>query len=224
MKGKVLGSVQPAYLAWLPFFERMKVADVFIYLDDVEYSKNSFHNRNCIKTPQGVHILTVPILYKGNSKAFISQIKIDYSQKWQDKHWKTIQHCYRKAKYFDDLSPGIFNILMRPWESLADLTVEFLDFFRGYLGIQTPCFRSSMVAVQGAANEKLVNLCKYFSADYFIVKPSTEEYHPASAFKDHGIEFQFFVAYNKIYPQLYGKFLPGLSILDYAMNCGPNSF
>jgi hypothetical protein len=224
MSGKVLGSVQPAYLAWMPLFERMKMSDVFVYLDDVEYSKNSFHNRNRIKTPDGPLVLTVPVLYSGNSKAFISQIRIDYTQNWQVKHLKSIQQNYQKAKYFEEVSGGLQAILMNKQETLADLNVTLLEFFRNYLGIQTPCYRSSRISVEGTANEKLINLCRYFGADYFIVKPGTEDYHPVEFFRSRGVEFKLFTARNEAYPQLYGDFLPYMSVLDYAMNCGPNSF
>ena len=72
----ILSCVQPSYLAWIPFFKRIRSGDIFVYLDDVEYSKNSFHNRNYIKGPQGEILLTVPVKYKGYSHKYISQIQI----------------------------------------------------------------------------------------------------------------------------------------------------
>jgi len=223
MSSKVLGSVQPTYLAWIPLFERMKMADVFIYVDDVEYTRGSF-NRNRIKTANGPLMLTVPVHFDGDSKSFISQVKIDYSHKWQVPHWKSIEQNYQKAKYFGDVFSSVKSILTTKHETLADLNVALIEFFRQYLGVKTPCYRSSQILVEGLANEKLVNLCRHFGADHFIVKPGTEEYHPSEFFKSRGIEFKYLIASNKVYPQLYGDFLPGLSILDYAMNCGPNSF
>lgn len=221
---KVLGAIQPAYLAWVPFFERMSISDVFIYLDDVEYSKNSFHNRNSIKTSQGPLTLTVPVLYKGNSKAFISTININYTDRWNIKHWKSIESNYNRAKYFDEVAFLINPILMKNWESLADLNIALIEMFRTYLGISTPCYRSSEIKVKGTANDKLVGLCHQFDADGFIVKPNTDHYHPRSYFKEKGIDFKYFSPNNNHYQQLFGDFCSGLSILDYAMNCGRNSF
>jgi hypothetical protein len=219
--GRVLGCVQPSYLAWIPFFERMKISSVFIYLDDVKYSKNSFHNRNRIMTPQGPLLLTVPVLYTGNSNTYISQIKIDYRHKWAKKHWRSIEQNYRKAIYFDQLSEGIKNILYFQWDTLADLNIELINYFKNYLGIKTPCHRSSQIPVEGKANEKLVNICRYFGADHFIVKQNTEDYHPEDYFNERGIEFTYFTTQKIRYAQLSDVFEDGLSILDYAMNCGP---
>ncbi len=220
----ILGSIQPSYLAWIPFLERVKKSDVFIYLDDVEYSKNSFHNRNRIKTSNGPLTLTVPVLYSGNSKKFINSINIDYKQNWQAKHWKSIEYSYAKSPFFWEAGAMVKEILFKQYETLADLNIAFIESFRNYLGIKTPCYRSSEITVEGTANDKLINLCHHFGATKFIVKPGTEEYHPKEYFQNGGIDFEYFTATNQTYPQMHGPFIPGLSILDYAMNCGPDSF
>ncbi len=220
----ILGSVQPSYLAWIPLFERMKMSDVFVHLDDVEYSKNSFHNRNHIKTSQGDMILTVPVLYTGHSKTFINEIQIDYTKPWQKKHWKAIELAYTKAPYFREVGPRVREMLFTHWKNLADLNIAIIAFLKGYIGIHTPTYRSSEINVGGLANEKLVNMCKKFSADYFLVKHNTEDYHPKEYFSKYGIAFTYFNPPQRQYPQLYGSFIPNLSALDYAMNCGPNSF
>lgn len=220
----ILGSVQPSYLAWIPLFERMKMSDVFVHLDDVEYSKNSFHNRNRIKTQNGPLTLTVPALYTGHSKENLNQIKIDYSKPWQKKHWKSIEFAYGKAPFFKEVGPPIMDLLLSSWDTLADLNISIIEFFKKYLGIQTPTHRSSQLKVEGIANQKLVSLCKEFKADHFIVKPDTEEYHPKDFFASHGIAFTYFAPPQRAYVQLHGPFIPHLSALDYAMNCGPESF
>ena len=60
---KILSCLQPTYLPWIPFFERVILSDIFIILDDVEFSKNSNHNRNSIKTNSKQLLLTVPVKY-----------------------------------------------------------------------------------------------------------------------------------------------------------------
>ena len=222
---RVLGSVQPAYLAWIPFFQRMAQSDLFVYLDDVKYSKNSFHNRNQIKTPQGPAYLTVPVLYFGHSDATIEEIGIDNTSPWARKHWRTIVQSYSKAPYFSVLAPRLeADIYSHRWTTLGTLNVALAELFREFLGIATACHQSSRLRVEGEANEKLVNLCRTLGADGFIVKPGTEHYHPREHFEPHGIGFQHFTPEPLVYPQLHGEFVRGLSILDYAMNCGPGSF
>lgn len=219
----ILGCVQPSYLAWTPFLKRMQMSDVFVYLDDVEFSKNSFHNRNCIKSANGPLMLTVPVLHKGHSKDYICDININPNVSWSKTHWRTIEMNYKKAKYFKELAPLLQKIYSQDWERLADLNIALIELFKGYLGLRTPTYRSSELSIQAESNEKLVKICQELGATKFIVKPDTEHYHPKSYFESYGISLELFSYENQKYEQLYGEFIPDLSILDYAMNCGPAS-
>ena len=219
----VLGCVQPAFLAWVPFFQRMAASDVFVYLDDVEFSRNSPHNRNRILSAHGPQLMTVPVRYRGHSHAFICNIEIAQLRDWQRKHLRSIEMNYHRAPYFRDLDNPLRKIYGAPWLRLGDLNVALLDLFRDYLGIRTPCFRSSQMHVEGSGNEKLVNLCRRVGAMRFLVKPGTEHYHPPDYFAERGIELNPFHYSFDPYPQSLPGFVPALSVLDYAMNCGPSS-
>jgi hypothetical protein len=219
----ILGCVQPSYLPWIPFFKRMQMSDVFVYLDDVEFSKNSFHNRNRIKSASGPLMLTVPVLHKGHSKDHICDIKINPSANWAKAHWRAIEMNYSKARYFGGLAPLLEKIYAQSWEKLGDLNVALIELFKNYLGLRVSTHRSSELSIPGEGNEKLVRMCQKLGADKFIVKPNTEGYHPKSFFESRGISLEYLSYENKEYEQLYGEFVPDLSVLDYAMNCGPDS-
>ena len=114
--------------AWIPLFKRMEHGDVFVYLDDVEYSKNSSHNRNNIKTNNGKTLLTVPIMYKGNSRKFINQIPINNDLPWAKKHLKTIEMNYIKSPFFNEVKENILNdIYGNEWKTLGDLSISFIE-------------------------------------------------------------------------------------------------
>jgi hypothetical protein len=219
-----IGVVQPTYLPWLPFFERMAASDIFIYLDDVKYSKNSFHNRNAVKGPNGRIMLTVPVLYKGNSDALINEIFTDERTKWQDKHIKTIQQCYSKSQFYKHYNNELISLFEQKSGRLIDFILPIIEFLKRELGIKTPCYLSSQLNVPGNRNEKLVNLCKHFNGTHFIVKPGTEEYHPVCEFLPFGIKFYHLQYSNYQYAQLYGVFEPMLSAVDYLFNRGPGNF
>ena len=220
----ILAAVQPSYLAWIPFFARMKMADAFVYLDDDEFSKNSFHNRNRIKTRAGELLLTAAVNYKGNSRTAIKDIPLANNIPWRKKHWKTIQQNYNKAPYFNELKSFLTNYYETEWQTLGEMNIEFIEFFRAYVGIDIPCYCSSKLNAEGRNNVKLINLCKQLGATKFVVKPGTESYHPRELFLKNDITFEYFNYEQNTYPQLYGNFIPHLSILDFAMNCGPNNF
>jgi hypothetical protein len=224
-KGKrVVGIVQPTYLPWMPFFERMASCDVFIHLDDVKFSKNSFHNRNALKHAGGRGLLTVPVLYRGHSEAMINEILVDNRRHWNLTHWKSVQQWYSRAPFFEHYKERLEGLFMSSHERLIDVVMPWIQFLKEELRIETPCHLSSELNVQGSRNGKLVELCRKVEGDAFIVKPGTEDYHPPADFIPYGIEFVT-LTYSPIsYSQLYGKFEPHLSALDFILNCGPTDF
>ncbi len=215
---KILSCLQPTYLPWIPFFERVILSDVFIILDDVEFSKNSNHNRNFIKANSKQLLLTVPVKYKNH--IMIKDIEIDNKKNWKKKHWESIKQTYGKLLYFKNFSTELEEIYNKDWKYLSNLNIELIKFFVKYLKIKTNIFLSSNIRVEGNSNQKLINLCKYFDADTFVVKKNTEHYHPKKVFLENNIEFKYIS--NKIinYEQQGDNFIPSLSILDYVSNCG----
>jgi len=218
---KVIGIVQPTYLPWLPFFERMAVADEFVILDDVEFSKNSPHNRNRIKTSRGPLYLTVPVRYKGHSRDLISEMRIAENTRWNEKHLNSLRIHYARARHYaryDEVLAGLY-------AASPDLLVEaqwpFIDWMRREFGITTPVHFSSRIPAPGRANEKLVGIIRHLGGTHFIVKPGTEEYHPPAFFRERGIELRH-LSYTPVrHEQLHGEFLPHLSAIDLLLNCGP---
>src|ERR1043165_8343024 len=96
---------QPHYLPWLRYFEKIARSDVFIVLDDVQYEKNGFQNRNRIKTAQGWTYLTVPV--KKPTLRPICQIEVDNQTHWWEKHLRALEMCYRRAPYFERYWPEL---------------------------------------------------------------------------------------------------------------------
>jgi hypothetical protein len=219
-KDKILGCLQPTYLPWIPFFERIISSDIFIILDDVEFSKNSNHNRNCIKNNSEKLLLSVPVKYKNHIK--IKDIKIDNSKNWKHKHWQSIKQSYGKLTFFKSFYKELEKIYNRDWTHLSSLNIEIIKFFIEYFNIKTDIFISSNVNVDGNSNQKLINLCKYFDANFFIVKENTESYHPKNIFLENGIKFKYLPINKFNYKQQGNNFIPNLSVLDYASNNGLN--
>ena len=91
----MLSAHQPAYLPWLGYLDKIASADVFVFLDDVQFEKNSFINRNRIKTSQGAQWLTVPVRMKGHMYATLLNTSMDDSQPWRRKHLAAVALNYR---------------------------------------------------------------------------------------------------------------------------------
>ncbi|MBI2627886.1 MAG: WbqC family protein [Candidatus Niyogibacteria bacterium] len=209
---------QPAYIPWLGYFDKIARSDIHIFLDDAEYSKNNLFNRNKIKTSQGEMWLTVPVQYK--SDAPINQIKIDNSVNWREKHWKAISINYARAPYFKKYSDSFKEIYSQDWEFLSDLTVEMNKNIAGLLGIKTKFVKSSDLNVEGRKNEKLINLCLAIGADSYLSGQGAKTYMDGELFLQKNIKVQYQEFQPFVYEQLWGKFIPNLSVIDFLFNCG----
>jgi len=210
---------QPVYLPWLGFFHKMRSSDVFVFLDDVPFSKNSVENRNLIKTPQGKLWLTVPVRTVGRYGQLIRDVEIDNSQNWAEKHWKSLSMNYRKARFYSTHAPFFETLYSKDWSKLMHLSIEITDYMAGSFGIANKTLLSSSRGVEGTGTQRLVNICKKLGADTYLSGTGAKAYQDDSLFHEAKIRvvYQQFVV--EPYPQLYGRFIPNLSGVDYLMNC-----
>ena len=217
----MLSAHQPAYLPWLGYLDKIASSDVFVFLDDVQFEKSSFINRNRIKTLQGAQWLTVPVRMKGHMNATLLDIGMDNSQPWRRKHLAAVALNYRKARFFDYAYPRLEALLGAATQNLADFCWEQLRFWMVEFGIATRLVRQSQTPVEGTKSELVLNLCRQQGADAYLSGRLGRDYLDLASFEAHGIEVRFQHFNPQPYPQLWGAFEPGLSVLDYWMNCGP---
>lgn len=214
--------LQPTYLPWLGYFEQIHRADIFVFYDDVQYSKHSWQNRNRIKTPAGQLWLTVPTLKTEESRK-IRDMRIDNKLPWARKHLKSIKTFYCHSRYYNDYIPYFHEIYLRRWEHLADLNIECIRRICELLGIHRQFARSSELEVKGERSERLVKICQLFHADAYFSGQSAKDYLKEELFKKAGITVEYQVYKHPEYQQLFGEFVPYLSTIDLLFNCGSES-
>ena len=219
----ILSAHQPAYLPWLGYFEKIARADVFVYLDTVQFEKNSFINRNQIKTPQGASWLTIPIKIKGHTNASLRTTEIDESQPWRAKHLKSIEMNYRKSPRFEERFPKIQDLIKIPASNLAEYCFQQLQFWLVELAIDTRVVRSSELGIESAKSDLVLDLCQHLCADQYLSGALGKNYLLEDDFKQLGISIEYQNFPPKSYPQLWGEFIPYLSVLDWWMNTVGNS-
>ena len=149
---------QPQYLPWLLYFLKIQESDAFILLDTVSFQKNGLQNRNQIKTAQGAHWLTVPVMQQFGQK--IIDVQINNDTNWRRKHWETIQQCYRKAQAFKTHADSLEDLYTREWAGLNELNIESMTLMLRWMNIRTPILRSSQMQAKGAASDLILNLCR----------------------------------------------------------------
>jgi len=221
---KVVAIHQPNYLPWLGYFYKITNCDVFVFLDNVQYTKNSFINRNKIKTPQGAMWLTVGVLSKGEYGQSISETKIDSNVSWNKNHWKSICQNYARSPYLDKYKEYLESIYQRQWEYLADLNESLIKANCDMLSITNVEFiRASDLDLSGKGTELLINICQEVGADTYLSGFGGVKYMEEDKFRESGIELKYYNFENPTYHQLWGDFIPNLSIIDLLFNEGDGS-
>lgn len=211
---------QPYYLPWLGLFEKIRKSDVFVFLDNVTYSKNGYANRNRIKTPDGWHWLTVPVVNKNILQTPINDVKISNATNWCRKHWNSIQFNYGNAPFFENYKTFFKNVYEMKWELLAELNEYLIKKVCEFLGIETTFVNASMLDVEGTSTTHLVNICKILDANTYFSGSGGRNYLDCSLFEKEDINVIFQEFKIPPYSQLHGDFVPNLSVIDFLLNCG----
>lgn len=213
---------QPEHLPWTGFFHKMSVADAYVLLDVVQFTKNNWQNRNRLVDREGHEFwATVPVLMKGHLSGTIRDMLIDNTQKWRRKYWGRIEQAYCRHPHFGAYAPALREIVMRPCDRLVDLNVTLIDFFREALGIRTPIRMASDLGVSGKQSDLLLATCQATKADIYLSGPSGRDYLNRAVFEQAGIALDFHCFRAPVYDAPH--YLPGLSTLDILFNHGPQA-
>lgn len=218
-----LGVLQPSYLPWLGFFDQMRRVDAFVFLDDVQFTRRDWRNRNKIRTREGWAWLTVPVLQKSRFKQPLKETRIDDSAPWRRKHKEAIRAHYGQAPFFDLYFPSLESVYNKRRDFLLDLCFETLRIFQEALTIKTPTLKSSDLEVEAAKGEKILGICRKLDATHYLSGAAGMNYLSGEEFQRHGIALEVQDYQHPIYNQRYPGFVPCLSVIDLLFNVGERS-
>jgi hypothetical protein len=217
----IVGIHQPQFMPWLGYFDKIIKSDIFIFLDDVQYKKNEWQNRNRIKTAKGAQWLTVPVSFHFPEK--ITEVKVNNETDWRKNHLSSFTTNYSKAGYYNETLKLFADIYEKEWVSLSELNIAVIMRVIEFLGIKTRTIKSSEITSTGASTERLVSLCKELKADTYLSGAGGKDYLEESMFTQAGIKVIFQEYSHPAYYQCFEGFIPNLSILDLLFNCGLES-
>jgi hypothetical protein len=209
---------QPGYLPFSGFFKKIQSSDTFVFLDDVQFEKNDWDNRNKIRTAEGSMWLTVPVLHKFGQK--LNEVQIVNNQDWNRKHLKSIKLNYNKAPFFSKYWNTIESILEHKWVKLVDLNYALIEYFISELKIQNKTIRSSDLKIDASGSKKLLQICQVLNGTMYLSGELGKNYLDEKIFDDVGIKIIYEKYEHPVYNQIHGKFLPYMSIIDLLFNEG----
>jgi hypothetical protein len=215
--------LQPSYLPWLGHFEQLDYADLFIFLNDVQYTKNDWRNRNRIKGPHGPAWLTVPVRRLGLHTP-ICEARIDYATPWWERHLSLLWQLYRHAPYYDAVLELLRPRLLARPALLQDLTIPLTLDVAAYLGCNTRTVRSTELGVDAEdPNDRLVALCQRVGATEFYEGAAGRSYIDVPRFEAAGVRVVFQSYQHPTYTQAYPPFVSHLSVIDLLCQHGPEA-
>jgi hypothetical protein len=215
---------QPNYLPWLGYFDLIAQSDVWVWYDDVQYTRRDWRNRNRVAGPrESVEPvwLTVPVKSRGRYEQKICEVEIDHDRPWVRKHLETVRHCYGDAPWFGEVFALLSKVLARGHARLADLTIELNEELCRYLGLAPEFRRSSALGVAGDRQERLIEICRRLGATTYLSGPAARSYISPELFERAGLELRYIVYDYPPYDRGGRPFVPRLSILDPLVCLGP---
>jgi hypothetical protein len=213
---------QPEHLPWLGFFDKMLRCDSYVILENVQFKKRYFENRNKICTKEGWQWITVPVVTKGRYTQKINEVMIDNSLNWQRKYLGSIQTSYGKACYFNKFFPLLKEIIESDHQFLSTLNIELINLLKDYFRIDTPCFiASELVTSEFRGSDLILQLCLKTGADTYLSGPDGKNYLNLDQFQKYGIKVTYHNYAHPEYSQFHNsEFIPYMSAVDYIFNHG----
>lgn len=172
----IIAIIQPTFLPWCGYMSLIEYVDEVVFLDNVQFDKRSWQQRNRIKTSNGALTLTVPVISKNLFNQHIKDVKIDYRSTFQKKMIKSISQNYSKAKYFNDYSKEFFSLIENNHKSLLDLNIKLINFFCEKLKIELKFSFSSSLKLSSSKEQLILDICKLKNAKKYISAMGAKNY------------------------------------------------
>jgi hypothetical protein len=215
-----VGVIQSNYLPWRGYFDFIAAVDLFVVHDDLQFTKGDWRNRNRIKTPQGLHWMTVPVHYRHTAQ-LIGDTEIDRSRNWQREHLNLIETHLGRAPHVADVRRLLEPEFDAGHRTISSLNVALAGAINSYLSIRTPMRMSSEFRLTSSKTERLIELLTAAGATTYLSGPTARAYLEEERFREAGIHLEYKQYDYPAYPQLWGPFAGAVSIIDTIANCGP---
>lgn len=212
---------QPNYIPYPGVIYKALRSDVFVLLDDAQYSTSGMHNWNRIKTSNGITNLKIPVEQHLGDK--IKDVVVKDSLKWRQKHLKTIEMNYKKADNFRNIFREFSELLESEEQKLAGINEAILRWILKGFDMKCDIIKSSELGIKTGKEERILDIVSAVGGNVYYSGKGAASYQDEEDFESRGIRLEYSDYQPKEYRQLWGgTFIPDLSILDYIINEGFN--
>lgn len=217
--------MQPTFLPWLGYFALIHSVDNFVFLDDVQYSKQSWQSRNQIKGPDGPILLSLGVVRKP-SKPLIRKVRLADTG-FERKLLKSVEHNLARAPYFAVVYRVLIEAFERANGNLCELNLSIISSICALTGINTPTTRTSELGIskRDTRSDRLIAICQSLGGDTYISPPGAYGYLSSeNNFATSPITLEYFNFEHPAHKQLFGDFQSHMAVIDALAHVGPDDF
>lgn len=214
---------QPEYFPWLGYFDKLIKVDKVIFLDNVQFKKRYFENRNKIRTAEGSTWLMTPVKTKGLYKQSIKDVIIDNTQPWQRKIINSITLNYRKSPFWNEIGDELCELVDLTWDRLLDFNLAIILFFMKKLDIEREWCLSSSLGTSSSGKDLILEICEKENAKCYLSGRDGKKYLDELSFEEKNISIIYQDFIHPEYCQFQGGFESFMSIADLYFNYGSGS-
>lgn len=219
---KRVGVIQSNYIPWRGYFDFIASVDLFVFYDDVQYTKQDWRNRNKVKTESALKWITVPVKYSLGMR--IDEIVIaEGVTPWREVHRNLLESSFSTSPYSRDAMSIWTDAVNSNETMLSSLNIRLICSVCQYLGIKTPMVHSRDYHLEGRRSDRLIELLKKVKATHYLSGPSAKDYLEESKFQEAGIVLEYKTYDYSPYSQPWGAFEGAVSVLDLIANTGLKS-
>jgi hypothetical protein len=220
----IISAYQPYFAPFTGFFKKAARCEILVLMDSVQFPRGTtWLTRNRFKNDHGTLWLTVPVWKKGLGLQRINEVRICHDRSWAKKHMASLRAAYGKAPFFEDHIDFLSIIYSRRFEKLIDLNLELIRYIMTQLKIDAKLVRLSDLGIDIKEPRLSMEICRKLGATCFVAQRGAAKYLDEGKFRKAGIEISFLAFRAPVYPQLWGPYIPNLSVLDLLFNCGPKA-
>lgn len=221
MSGPRVVISQPMLFPWVGLYEQIRLADIYVHYDDVQFSKGSFTNRVQVKAPAGIKWLTIPLEGLHLNQA-IREVRVSARQDWRQSHVGLLKTCYADAPYFRDMMEVVDDVYATPTKNLTEIVTASLMAGCRYFGLDhgRQFVDIATLDIPGESSQRVLDIVRKLGGDTYITGHGARNYLAHQAFEDAGVRVEYIDYQKRPYPQLHGAFTPYVSILDLIANLG----
>lgn len=211
--------MQPYIFPYLGYFQLINAVDTFVFYDDVNFIKRGWINRNNILVNGQSFLFSIP-LQKASQNCLINETKLNFSLKWKEDFFKTLEHNYYKAPFYTEVRALVLSVFDNEFDNISDLSCASVIAVSDFLNLNLTFQRSSELYADTKnfnRSDRLIEICKQSDSSCYINPAGGQKLYDKEYFRKRDVELNFMENQLPAYTQFDKGFVNGLSIIDVLM-------